>query len=178
MHHTQRRLENLLGVFASAVAEQIADATATAAGQGGGAPAALVQIADHPDVTIEELRRRLGLSHSSVVRLLDRLAVRGLVRRSRGQVDARTARLRLTSDGATAAESVLRARSAVIGRVVGRLSPRDRRDLERLLDEMLRNEPLTPDGASQLCRLCCLRDCPADRCPVEQRYRELLSQGR
>jgi len=160
------------------VADRVAEATATAAGQGGGAPAALVQIADHREVTIEELRRRIGLTHSSVVRLIDRLAARGLVRRGRGQADARTARLSLTPSGAATAAAVLEARSAVLGQVAGRLSAAGRGDLESLLDQLLLDEPLSSEHASLLCRLCCLRDCPTDRCPVEQRYRQLRSHGR
>jgi len=60
----------------------------------------------------------------------------------------------------------------------GRLPPNRRRDLESLLDEMLMDMPSTSEHGTRLCRLCCLRDCPADRCPVELRYQELLSQGR
>ena len=178
MQHTHGRLENLLGVLALALADQMTQATATAAGQGGGAPAALVQIADHPDLTIEELRRRIGLTHSAAVRLVDRLAARGLVLRSRDQADARTARLRLTAPGMTQADAVLTARSKAIATIVRRLPPNRRRDLESLLDEMLMDMPSTSEHGTRLCRLCCLRDCPADRCPVELRYQELLSQGR
>jgi len=110
MQHTHDRVANLLGVLALAVADQMACAMTEAAAQGGGAPAALVQIADHPGLTIEELRRRVGLSHSTVVRLLDRLAARGLVRRDRNRQDARTAGLRLTGQGQALARSVLAAR--------------------------------------------------------------------
>lgn len=178
MQHTQSRVTNLLGVLALGVADQIAEATTAIAGQGGGAPAALVQIAGHPGVTIEQLRHRLGLSHSTVVRLLDRLAARGLILRSRGQADARTAHLTLTARGRTAAAAVLEARNAVLAPFVGRLSRSRLSDLESLLDEMLREAPLTSEHGSQLCRLCRLDACPADRCPVELRYRELTGQGR
>jgi MarR family transcriptional regulator, negative regulator of the multidrug operon emrRAB len=134
-----------------------------------------VQIADHPGLTIEELRRRIGLSHSTVVRLLDRLAARGLVRRDRNQQDARTAGLRLTGQGQALARSVLAARKEVTAAITTRLTPDRQRDLESLLDDMLADLPVTPGHASLLCRVCCLRECPADRCPVELRYQELLS---
>lgn len=164
-------------MLALAVADQMAGAMTDAAAQGGGAPAALVQIADHPGLTIEELRRRIGLSHSTVVRLLDRLAARGLIRRDRNQQDARTAGLRLTEQGQGVARSVLAARKEVTAAIIARLTPDRQRDLESLLDEMLAGIPVTPGHASLLCRVCCLRDCPADRCPVELRYLELLSAG-
>jgi MarR family transcriptional regulator, negative regulator of the multidrug operon emrRAB len=175
MRHTHDRVENLLGVLALAVADQMAGAMTDAAAQGGGAPAALVQIADHPGLTIEDLRRRIGLSHSTVVRLLDRLAGRGLVQRDRNQQDARTAGLRLTEQGQALARSVLDARKQVTAAIITRLTPDRQRDLESLLDEMLADIPATSEHASLMCRMCCLRQCPADRCPVELRYQELLS---
>jgi MarR family transcriptional regulator, negative regulator of the multidrug operon emrRAB len=178
MQHTYSRLANLLGVLSQAVADQMTEAMGAMADQGGGAPAALVQIADHPGLTTEELRRRIGLSHSATVRLIDRLAARGLVLRERNQQDARTAGLRLTAEGAAAAGSVQTAREQVTTAVVNRLAPGRQRELESLLDEMLTDMPATSEHGVQLCRLCCLRDCPADRCPVELRYQELLREGR
>jgi MarR family transcriptional regulator, negative regulator of the multidrug operon emrRAB len=129
MRHTHDRVENLLAVLALAVADQMAGAMTDAAAQGGGAPAALVQIADHPGLTIEDLRRRIGLSHSTVVRLLDRLAGRGLVQRDRNQQDARTAGLRLTEQGQALARSVLAARKQVTAAIITRLTPDRQRDL-------------------------------------------------
>lgn len=178
MYHTYSRLANLLGVLSLAVADQMTEAMTGVADQGGGAPAALVQIADHPRLTIEELRRRIGLSHSATVRLIDRLAARGLILRDRNQQDARAAGLRLTRQGEAAARAVLAARGQVTASIVGRLPPDRQRELESLLDEMLARIPATSEDGTLLCRLCCLRDCPADRCPVELRYQELLRQGR
>jgi DNA-binding MarR family transcriptional regulator len=174
MQHTHNRVENLLGVLALTVADQMAAAMTETAAQGGGTPAALVQMADHPGLTIEELRCRIGLSHSTVVRLLDRLVARGLVQRERNQRDARTAGLRLTEEGHVLARSVLTARKEAIAAIVTRLTPNRQRDLESLLDEMLPDLAVTPGYASLMCRLCCLRECPADRCPVELRYQDLL----
>jgi hypothetical protein len=42
--------------------------------------------------------------------------------------------------------------------------------LEQLLETLLASWPRTLDHSCQICRLCDLSACPADRCPVEQRY--------
>lgn len=178
MHHTSDRLANLLGTLALAVTDQLTGAMDEAAGQGGGGPAALVQLAGHPGLTIEELRRRIGLSHSAVVRMVDRLAARGLVSRGRDAGDARAARLRLTPAGEELAGSVLAVRKQVTADIVGRLTPERQRELASLLAEMLAEIPQGSEEGTRVCRLCCLRDCPADLCPVEIRYQELLSEGR
>jgi DNA-binding MarR family transcriptional regulator len=142
----------------------MADAMTEAAAQGGGAPAALVQIADHPGLTIEELRRRIGLSHSAVVRLLDRLAARDLVRRERGQHDARTAGLQLTEQGRDLAQAVLGARKQVTAAIITRLMPDLQGDLESPLDESRKcsaarraRSAATHHGRSPRCAWSCAR---------------------
>jgi len=60
----------------------------------------LLAVKGHPgEPTVGDLAERLHLRHHSVVGLLDRLAVRDLVRRSRGNGDRRQVRVRLTRKG-------------------------------------------------------------------------------
>src|SRR5258708_18847038 len=87
---------NLLGAAVLALSDDMNIATARAAGQGGQAPAALVELAEHPGLTVDGLRRRLKLTHPAVVRLLDRLDERGLVRPRPRRASAPTTPITLT----------------------------------------------------------------------------------
>ena len=102
-----KRRINLLGAAVLALSDDMDVAVARAAGQAGQAPAALVELAEHPGLTVDGLRRRLKLTHPAVVRLLDRLDERGLVRRRRGGgADARTTSITLTDAGAVTGVSI------------------------------------------------------------------------
>lgn len=161
---------NLLGAAVLALSDEMNAATARAAGQAGQAPAALVELAEHPGLTVDGLRRRLKLTHPAVVRLLDRLAERGLIRRRRGGADARVTTITLTGQGQAVAAEVTAARAAVLEKALLTITGDQQRHLEQLLETLLAGWPTTPDHSSQMCRLCDLSACPADRCPVEQRY--------
>jgi DNA-binding MarR family transcriptional regulator len=171
------RTANLLGALVTALGDRLAGALAAEAGQHGGTPAALVQLAEHPGLTIDELRRRLGLSHSTVVRLVDRLVTRGLVTRTAHERDARAVRLTLTEPGHAAAASVAEARLDVLRAAVDHLPAKRRSDLEHIAEELLLALPTSLDDSSRTCRLCSLATCPQDRCPVEHRYREFAGDG-
>ncbi len=85
---------NLLGALGVAIGDRLARAGAT-----GSAAEALVAIGgEGAGMTIDALARRVGLSHSGAVRLVDRLVREEKVLRSRG-LDQRTAALGLTPEG-------------------------------------------------------------------------------
>lgn len=170
--HASERLSNLLGALVDALSGQVDQAMLSAAGQGGGAPAALIQLARHPDLSVDELRRRLGLTHSGAVRLLDRLVERSLVVRRRCATDGRSTRLTLTPAGTLLAASVSTARTATLAEAMRALDAAERATLEPLLDRLLLAMPTSADHAHLICRLCEVRDCPPQRCPVEQRYQQ------
>jgi DNA-binding MarR family transcriptional regulator len=167
---------NLLGAAVLALSDDMDAAVARAAGQAGQAPAALVELAGHPGLTVDGLRRRLKLTHPGAVRLLDRLDERGLIRRRRGDADARTTSITLTEQGQAVAAAVTAARSAVLEKALLTITGDQQRHLEQLLETLLAGWPGTPDHSSQVCRLCDLSACPADRCPVEQRYLQLSGE--
>lgn len=167
-----KRRVNLLGAAVLALSDDMDAAVARAAGQAGQAPAALVELAEHPGLTVDGLRRRLKLTHPAVVRLLDRLDERGLARRRRGGPDARTTSITLTEQGLAAAAAVTAARGAVLEQAVLALTGDQQHHLEQLLETLLASWPRTVDHSCQMCRLCDLSACPADRCPVERRYRQ------
>jgi DNA-binding MarR family transcriptional regulator len=168
--YAHNRKMNLLGAAALALSDDINAATARAAGQAGQAPAALVELAEHPGLTVDGLRRRLKLTHPAVVRLLDRLDERGLIRRRRGGADARVTSITLTEQGQAVSIEVTAARGAVLEKALLAIPDDQQHHLEQLLETLLAEWPRTLDHSCQMCRLCDLSACPADRCPVEQRY--------
>jgi MarR family transcriptional repressor of emrRAB len=164
------RVGNLLGAHALEVGDRLRVAAEAAAGQGGSAPAAVVALANFADgETVDALARVLGISHSGAVRLVDRLAADGFVRRERGAEDARQVRLRITAAGRAAAARILAAREAALDDELAPLSAGERRQLAGLLEKLLAGA--TPDSAASrtICRLCdpCACGHP-DRCPVTQ----------
>jgi MarR family transcriptional regulator, negative regulator of the multidrug operon emrRAB len=163
---------NLLGAAVLALSDDMNAAAARAAGQAGQAPAALVELAGHPGLTVDGLRRRLNLTHPAVVRLLDRLDERGLIRRRRGGADARVTAITLTEQGQAVAAQVTAARGAVLEKALLAITGDQQHHLEQVLETLLADWPTTSDHSSQICRLCDLSACPADRCPVEQRYQQ------
>jgi hypothetical protein len=75
------RTTNLLGAAVTALNDELEAATTSAAEHGAAFPAALVSVHWTPGLSIEQLRRVLGISHSGTVRLLDRLEREGAVER-------------------------------------------------------------------------------------------------
>lgn len=170
------RRMNLLGAAVLALSDDMNAAAARAAGQAGQAPAALVELAGHPGLTVDGLRRRLKLTHPAVVRLLDRLDERGLIRRRRGGADARVTSITLTGLGQAVAAEITAARGAVLEKALLGMTDDQQQHLEQLLETLLADWPRTLDHSCQICRLCDLAACPADRCPVEQRYQQFAGQ--
>src|SRR5262245_14684710 len=107
------RGQNLLGAFVLEVAGRIQRETEAAIGHTGATAAALVTIAQFPGRTVEELRRAVGVSHPAAVRVVDRLAAEGLVKRrpgGRGPAIALTA----TAAGRRKARQILDIRQRIL----------------------------------------------------------------
>jgi MarR family transcriptional regulator, negative regulator of the multidrug operon emrRAB len=161
---------NLLGAIALAVAERTDEAVRTAASHGGAAPAAIVALATFLDgSSLDAMRRPLGLSHSAAVRLADRLAGAGLVRREPG-ADGRSVSIRLTAEGAQLALRIRAAREAVLESVLAPLSVRERAQLTALHEKLLAGITAGRADAGHICRLCDADACGHElgRCPVTQ----------
>ena len=162
------RPANVFGALALVVSDQIADATAAAAGRSESAPvtlAALLHFLDHPSVDL--LRQVLGLSSSGTVRLLDRLAGAGLIERVAAD-DRRSTAIVLTEAGKSAAEEVCRARAGVLDRALAALEPAERSEFDRLIGKMLVGMMRRPGAVRWICRLCDTGICRGapDGCPV------------
>lgn len=166
---------NVLGALSLVVADQLSDAVAAAADQSLTAAAALSALEQFADgCSIDSLRRILGLTSSGTVRLVDRLARAGQVRRREGP-DGRTTSIELTAAGRRAARRVTAARAAVLEEALGDLSPAERADFERVaarvLEGVVRRKLARAAGGEStrwICRLCDLHACGrADgRCPA------------
>jgi hypothetical protein len=84
----------------------------------------------------------------------------------------------LTAAGARLARRVAAARRDVLTDALAPLAPLQRKAMVEALETMLFRLPTSPDHSSQVCRLCWLSDCPAEDCPVEQRYQEFVDDER
>lgn len=158
---------NLLGALALAVNDRTAAAISAASGQSGTATAALSALAQFLDrPTIEQLRGVLGLTPSGAVRLVDRLAAAGLVRRGPGE-DGRSRSVELTARGRRTASRLAAARAASLDGVLAELSAADRATLQALMGRLLAKIVQDKDGGAWLCRLCDLSACgrAAGDCP-------------
>jgi DNA-binding MarR family transcriptional regulator len=167
-HTSSARDANLLGTLSLAVSDRLAAAVGEASGQGGAAPAALVALAVYLDgSSIDKLRRPLGLSHSAAVRLIDRLAQAGLVRRERAG-DGREVSVKLTAAGSDAAERIRLARERALEAVLEPLDPAGRETLARLHELLLAGLTAGRADAQRLCRLCDAGACGHEEglCPV------------
>lgn len=176
---TDLRPGQLLAVLALGINDRIRHAENMAAGHGAAAPAALVALHEFlGGATMDQLRQVVGLTPSGAVRLVDKLAQAGLMRRGPGP-DGRSVAVTLTRRGTAAAERVLTARRKAAETVLAGLGPDELESLtpllERLLQELTRSR-LAERGSGRipaggwLCRLCDFTACHRREggCPVGQ----------
>ncbi len=179
-HARLDRPANLLGALALIVSDQMADATAAAAGRSDSAPAALAALLhflDRPSVDL--LRQVLGLTSSGTVRLLDRLEESGYIRREEG-ADRRSTATVLTARGEAAAQEVCQARAEVLDRALAALSPAERITFDELVGKMLVGMMRAPGAVRWGCRLCdtgICRGAPGG-CPVGNAARQRYAAAR
>ena len=137
-------------------------------GQGGSAPAALVSLAGYLDGgPIDSLRSPLGLTHSAAVRVVDRLAEAGLVRREPG-TDRRSVAVALTPAGREVAARAAQARAEALEAAIAALDTAERAELGRLHEKILSAVTDSRTTAGRTCRLCDSHACGHEegRCPV------------
>lgn len=158
----QAHAVNVIGAWSLAVADAIQRSTEAVAGIAGAAPAALVAVAADPDMSIDELRRVLDLTHPGAVRLVDRLEGRGWIERRPGR--GRTVHLRLSAHGHDIHRQLLEARHEAIAALTKTLDPAALRCIAQLVAPSLTAASTDTDRLRHLCRLCRRSDC--DPCPV------------
>jgi DNA-binding MarR family transcriptional regulator len=168
------RSANLLGALSLVIADRMADAMAEAGGRpesGAAALCALLHFLDRPSVDL--LRQVLGLTSSGTVRLVDRLASLGYVRREAG-TDGRSVALELTDAGRQAALRVAGSRAQVLDGALAVLSPEEREAFEGLAGKVLTGMVRAPGATRWICRLCDTGVCRGAEggCPVGNAARE------
>jgi DNA-binding MarR family transcriptional regulator len=162
---TRAAAANVLGALALAIADQLDTGTSPAGGSEAAALSALDQFPDTPSVS--RIRDVLGLTHSGTVRLLERVAVAGLITREPGP-DKRTRSVRLTARGRRVARSTAAQRAAYLDAVLNGLTPAQVRTLNHLLAKLMSEVVDLKEGGPWICRRCDLSacgrsegDCPA-----------------
>lgn len=169
---------NVLGALSLVVADRMNAAVEAVAALGPSAPAALAALHEFLDGgSVTQLSSVLGLSHSGTVRLVDRLAVEGLVERA-GAQDGRAVSVVLTSRGRRVALRIGQARSKALTSALSALTSDEIDTLAAALDTMLTTITLArADERSAhrhdrpqpwLCRLCDFAACGRNEgnCPV------------
>lgn len=159
--HIEARSINVVGAWVLTVADAMRAAAERSTGMAGGGPAALVAVAAEPGLTIDALRRALGLTHPGTVRLVDRLAERGWVVRDPGV--GRSVSLRVTAAGLAARDELLAAREAAVAEVLDGLDSAAHDRLVGMLEPMLVQRVGDELELRRLCRLCdrvACRPCP------------------
>src|SRR5918992_5437734 len=114
------RLVNLVGALGLTLADGQQRVVTAATGLASSEAAALNFVGQTPGCSIESVRTALAISHPGTVRVIDRLAGRGLVERRPG-VDGRTRGLRLTRSGKNAWVGLNEARIVWLQAVIDRL---------------------------------------------------------
>jgi len=164
----QSRDANLLAALALGIADRIRETIEAGTEHGAMASAALNTVGFFPGESIDVLSKTLKLSHSGTVRMVDRLAVEGLVDRKKG-TDGRSVVLTLTRSGKKEFERLRAKRRQAVSEIIEVLSKKERDQLTHLAERLLQS--LTKDRASGdfICRFCEIESCPEDRCPVHSK---------
>jgi DNA-binding MarR family transcriptional regulator len=162
---TTDRTTNIVGALALAVADALLREAEGKAPEVGPAAAAISLLAHDPGMSVDRLRRALGLSHPGAVRLVDRLAAQGLVIRKSSERDGRAVALYLTDAGRKTCVKIRAARRGSLARMLDALNADERATLGQLTEKMLRGLVESVDHAYSVCRLCdevACADCPVD----------------
>lgn len=171
------RLANLLGATALNVTDLALEEIRQVTDASDSASAALVTLADSPDLAVTQLGQRIGLSQPAAARMVDGLIHRGLVERR--PASGRAVAIRLTRSGRQAVARLLQARGGVLGALIDELDPEEQVLLAELLDKVLHAVHGRVEQTRQtsqdllgvlLCRLCDRTACREDGapCPVTQ----------
>jgi DNA-binding MarR family transcriptional regulator len=94
--------------------------------------------ADRPGMTVADAAQELRLAPNTVSTLVGKLTAAGLLRRSRGPQDARTALLTITDSARSRVAQWRDLRADLAGQALSRLSAADRRALDAALPALLR----------------------------------------
>lgn len=129
-------------------------------------------VANHRGCSGDWLHRRLGITQSGTVRLLDRLERMGLIARERAR-GRRQVALCLTRTGEARLDRGLRARAAALETLMAPLSASEQTQLVTLIAKALAGGRRRRRDADVACRLCdwdaCRPNCPLDASVIDER---------
>lgn len=132
--------------------------------------AALVLVRNRPGSSVDWLHRRLGITQSGAVRLVDRLVMLGLLRREKSPGRKEVA-LHVTARGEARLQRALRARATAMESLIESLSAAEQKQLADLVGKSLAGGTRRREEADEACRLCdwdaCKPVCPVDASVVE-----------
>ena len=161
-----RHTANILGALAVLIQDRVESAWQSDLDLSPMAAAALVQIDGEPGCTIELVAGRIGLTHSATVRVIDKLAERGLVEKDRARKDARAQSLTLSKTGKRMAQQLHAARNRVTDDLLAGLDSAQRKALEAAISMILHRTVEPGREADVTCRVCDDRRCSPDICPI------------
>jgi len=157
---------NILGALAVLIQDRVEGTWQSSLDLSPMAAAALVQIEGEPGCSIELVAGRIGLTHSATVRVIDKLAERGLVEKDRARKDARAQSLKLSKAGKRIAQQLHEARNQVTDDLLAGLAPAQRTALEQAIRAILHRCVEPGREADVTCRVCDDRRCSPEICPI------------
>ena len=160
-------MENVMTAWAVSLHDRLTEA-AGELGLGVRDIAALTLVASHPDVPVDWLRARIGLSQPGTVRLVDRLSAAGLIERA-GR-EGRSVHLAVTPAGRELLDRWTGRRDQAVRGLTTGLAPAQQAQLTELLTVALSTPDRPRAEADQACRTCDWPACGAD-CPVSRSVR-------
>jgi MarR family transcriptional regulator, negative regulator of the multidrug operon emrRAB len=170
MSEATARDANMLGTLGLVVSDRIRAAAEDELGVAGAAPVVLVALSTFlEERPLDEVASAFAITPSAVVRVIDRLAELGLVRRGPG-ADGRRVAVTVTAKGRRRASAIQERRERELRRISGALTGAEQRELTRLNEKLLRSLPESRRDAGRMCRFCDVLACGhyEGRCPVTQ----------
>ncbi|MFM8746989.1 MAG: MarR family winged helix-turn-helix transcriptional regulator [Aestuariivirga sp.] len=156
---------NIVGALSVGLADRIVEETEALVGVGANASAALVLIGSRPDLTIDDLRHGMKLTHSATVRTVMRLNAAGLVEKRSGR-DGRSVYLRLNAKGRRDMNRALQLREKIVGEALSALNPAELAQFGAMAARVLPKVVTRSETAEVICRLCDGKVCTDAECPL------------
>ncbi|PSH55589.1 MarR family transcriptional regulator, partial [Phyllobacterium brassicacearum] len=128
-----------------------------------------------PGLTTTEVAEVVGVSQPAAVRLIDGLERQGLL--ARGNPVGRVTPLSLTEAGHAHVVLLQNQRLASLDGLLSALAPKERRQFESMLDQILAGATTSRARARTTCRLCEHDLCGHDVCPIGRRADAIEQQG-
>lgn len=100
----------------------------------------LLYIAEHAGCGPSDVARFLGVANTTISSATDRLVKQGLMERHRPEGDRRAVALQLTASGVARAQAYVAAHRELYRRMLGPLSPEERKSLITLITKIVYHE--------------------------------------